>query len=219
VITQLGMTEAEVASDLSKAGLSRQTMDTIFHEDVLVDRYLTLFVAASGTDEEKETAIRNWYNDKLAKANIEKHISSGGAKVGQAAPDFTLNGLDGKPVSLSSLKGQAVLINFFATWCDPCRSEMPDLETVWKTYKDRGVVVLAVNLTDQDTAGDVAQYVKDLSLTFPVVLDETGSVSTLFRVGPIPSSYFINRQGVLASVQVGSMSRSTMEQRLAKILQ
>ena len=215
--SQLGMTEAQMTADLTKAGLSRQTLENILREDAIVNRYFTTIVAATGTDEEKQTAISNWYNDEKAKANIVKNISSGGAKVGQAAPDFTLNGLDGKPVKLSDYKGQAVLINFWATWCNPCRQEMPDLEALWKTYKDRGVVVLAVNLTDQDTVSDVTQYIKDLALTFPVVLDETGSVSSLYRVGPIPSSYFVDRQGVLSAVQVGSMSRATMDQRLAKV--
>lgn len=219
MVTQLGITDAQMTADLSKAGLSRQTVETVLHEDLIVNRYMSLIVAPTGTDEEKQTAIRNWYNDKLGKANITKHVASGGAKVGQAAPDFTLNGLDGKPVKLSDFKGQAVFINFWATWCNPCRLEMPDIEAVWKAYKDRGVIVLAVNLTNQDTVSDVTQYIKDLSLTFPVLLDENGSVASLYRVGPIPSSYFVDRQGVLSIVQVGTMSRSTMNQRLDKMLQ
>jgi hypothetical protein len=95
---------------------------------------------------------------------------------------------------------------------------MPDLEATWAAHKERGFVVLAVNLTDQDDLGDVAQYVKDLKLTFPVVLDKTGATSALYRVGPIPSSYFVSKDGVLSAVHVGSMSRQTIEQRLAKIL-
>lgn len=217
--TQLGIAEAQMTADLSKAGLSRQTLETVLREDLIVNRYMSLIVAPTGSDEERQTAIRNWYNDKLAKANITKHVSSGGAKVGQAAPDFALNGLDGKPVKLSDYKGQAVFMNFWATWCIPCRTEMPDIEAVWKAYKDRGVVVLAVNLTNQDTVSDVTQYIKELGLTFPVLLDENGSVASLYRVGPIPSSYFVDRQGVLSAVQVGTMSRSTMNQRLDKMLQ
>jgi peroxiredoxin len=215
---QLGMTDAQMAQDLSRVGLTRTTLDGIMREDVLIDRYLRTVVMKGMTDEEKDTSIRNWYNETLQKARIEKHIESGGVKVGQAAPDFTLNDLDGKPVRLSDYKGKAVFVNFFATWCTPCRSEMPDIEAVWKANKDNGLVVLAVNLTNQDDLGDVQQYIRDLGLTFPVVLDQTGSVAALYRVVPIPTSFFIDRNGVVVTAEIRALARPTMEQRVAKIM-
>ena len=216
---QLGLSDAQMGQELTRAELSRQTLEGIMREDEIMDRFLSTVVATGTTEEERQASVRNWYNDALTKAKIEKHIESGGVRIGQPAPDFTLNGLDGKPVRLSDLKGKAVFVNFFATWCNPCRVEMPDIEAVWKAYKDRGLVVLAVNLTNQDDAGDVAQFVKDFGLTFPVVLDEKGSVASLYRVVPIPTSFFIDRNGIVVTAEVRSLSRQTMEQRIARILQ
>ena len=212
------LTEDKINQDLLSAGLTRLTLENVLHEDAVVQRFQEKVILAGVAAVDQETALRNWYNNALAKANIEKRIQGGGVKVGQPAPDFTLLDMDGKAVRLSDYKGRPVLINFFATWCTPCREEMPDLEAAWKAYKERGFVILAVNLTDQDNVADVAKYVKDLQLTFPVVLDKSGSVSTLYRVGPIPSSYFVGKDGVLSAVQIGAMSRQTIEKRLAKIL-
>ena len=155
-------------------------------EDATVSRFLSTVVTKGIPQAEQQAAIDNWYNNALATAKIDKRIESGGAKVGQPAPNFTLTDLSGKQVSLSDFKGRPVLINFFATWCTPCRQEMPDLQALYDAQKDKGLVVLAVNLTNQDSAKDVAQYVKDLKLTFPTVLDTSGSVASSYRVGPIP---------------------------------
>jgi len=219
VESDLKLSDAQVNAALTQAGLTRQTFENIIHEDLIVDRFLRTVVLKDVAAADQQTAVLNWYNSTLAKAKIEKRIESGGARVGQPAPDFTLNDLDGKPVRLSDLKGKPVVINFFATWCNPCRAEMPDFEALWKDNKDRGLIVLAVNLTNQDNVNDVRTFVKELSLTFPIVLDENGTVASLYRVGPIPSSYFINKSGILTAVQVGSMSRQTMDQRVAKLLQ
>jgi cytochrome c biogenesis protein CcmG, thiol:disulfide interchange protein DsbE len=216
---QLGMSDSQMNQALTSAGLTRQTFDNVMREDVIMDRYLRTIVVKGATETEQQDSVRNWYNDALAQARIEKHIDAGGAKVGQLAPDFTLNDLDGKPVRLSDLKGKAVFVNFFATWCQDCRTEMPDIEKTWQAYKDKGVVVLAVDLANQDELGDVNLFVKEFGLTMPVLRDETGSVISQYRVNVIPVSYFVNRQGVLAAVQIGAMSRQTMEQRLTKLLQ
>ncbi len=217
--SQLNISDAQVNSDLAKAGLSRQTLETVLREDTLVNKYLTTVVLNGVDTADQQTALSNFYNDAISKASIEKRIDTGGAKVGKPAPDFTLKTLDGQSVSLSDFKGKPVLINFFATWCGPCRAEMPDLQAAWQQYKDQGLTVLAVNLTNQDTVSDVKAYVEQLSLTFPTVLDDTGGVASLYKVGPIPTSYFVDKNGLLSTVQVGAMSRQTMDQRIKKLLQ
>lgn len=215
----LGLSDAQINASLTDAGLTRQTFDNVMREDVLVEKHLRFIVLKDTAQADQQTAVRNWLNNTLSKANIERRIESGGAKVGQPAPDFTLNDLEGNAVRLSDLKGKGVFINFWATWCNPCRAEMPDIEAVWKANKDKGLVVLAVNLTNQDDVEAVKVYMKDMKLSFPALLDTKGSVASLYRVGPIPSSYFVNREGVLTSVQVGAMSRSTMETRINRLLQ
>ena len=139
---------------------------------------------------------------------------------GFSAPDFTLDLLDGGQVTLSDLRGKAVLINFWATWCPPCRAEMPAIERVYRSHKDLGLEVLAVNTTNQDDQAAAAAFVEELELTFPVPLDRTGAVSASYNLRGLPSTYFIDRQGVIRSVVVGGpMSGALIQSRVEELLQ
>lgn len=138
------------------------------------------------------------------------------AQIGHPAPDFTLTTLDGEAVSLSDLRGQAVLINFWATWCGPCRVEMPDIESVYNQYRDDGLVVLAVN--DAEPDGLVSGYVNDLGLSFPIGMDPSREVQRLYQVRAFPSSYFIDREGVIQEAIFGSMTRPVIEDRVKDIV-
>lgn len=141
-------------------------------------------------------------------------------QVGFTAPDFTLKTPEGDSYDLSSLKGQAVLVNLWATWCPPCRAEMPAIEKMYQEYKDQGFVVLAVNSTVQDNPFDIAPFLEEYKLTFPVLLDETGDVSRMYQVRSLPSSYFINRLGIITEVVVGGpMSEALLRTRIEEALQ
>jgi len=134
-----------------------------------------------------------------------------------AAPDFTATDLAGHTVSLSDYRGQPVVLNTWATWCAPCRAEMPDLEVFYQKYRDQGVIVLAVNLGDPRDR--VAEFVQDGDYTFPVLLDEsTAAVGRPYRVSAIPTTFFIDREGQIVSIRRGSMSLAEMERRVAEIL-
>lgn len=137
-------------------------------------------------------------------------------RIGSPAPGFTLNGLDGKPVKLSDFRGQTVFLNFFASWCAPCRTEMPDIRDTYLEMKDNGVVVLAVDM--QEEAGVVRDYATAAGLSFPVALDRAGAVTSLYRITAIPTSFFIGKDGVVRDMQIGAMSKSLMRQRLQKAL-
>jgi len=138
---------------------------------------------------------------------------------GFSAPDFTLDLLDGGQVTLSDLRGKAVLINFWATWCPPCRAEMPAIEAVYRSHKDLGLEVLAVNTTNQDDQAAAAAFVEELELTFPVPLDRTGAVSASYNLRGLPSTYFIDRHGVIRSVVVGGpMSGALIQSRVEELL-
>jgi cytochrome c biogenesis protein CcmG/thiol:disulfide interchange protein DsbE len=140
-------------------------------------------------------------------------------QTGFLAPDFTLNGLDGKVYTLSELRGQAVLINLWATWCPPCRAEMPAIQKIYQEYKDQGLVVLAVNATVQDDRSAVAPFMEKYSLTFPILLDEAGDVSAKYQLQSLPSSYFIGRDGVIRQVVIGGpMSEALLRTRIEQIL-
>jgi peroxiredoxin len=133
------------------------------------------------------------------------------------APDFTTRDLAGNTVRLSDYRGQPVVLNAWATWCGPCRLEMPDLEKFYQEYHEQGVVVLAVNMGEsKDT---VATFIKDNKYTFPVLLDETtAAVGRPYRISGIPATFFIDRQGKIASIQVGAMNLAEMKRRIAAIL-
>lgn len=141
-----------------------------------------------------------------------------GIDEGNLAPDFELKTLDGSSIRLSSLKGKKVILNFWATWCPPCRSEMPDIEKFYVDQKDKGLEVLAVNLTNAEkNRADVAPFLKNFGITFPVVLDEKGSVGELYNINPIPASFVIDTQGVIRKKLVGPMTYDSMKAMVGAI--
>lgn len=127
----------------------------------------------------------------------------------EKAIDFTLKDLNGNKVSLSDFKGKNVYLNFFATWCPPCRAEMPDIEKVYQKYKDKDFVVLAVDLgEDKDT---VKSFIEKNKYNFKVVLDSDQSVAEKYNISAIPVSVFIDKKGNVVAKKVGAMSNGEME--------
>ena len=125
------------------------------------------------------------------------------------APDFTLRSLDGERFTLSSLQGKVVLLNFWATWCPPCRREIPDLNRIYDTYKDRGVVILGVSWDELSTER-IKTFVKNYKVTYPIL---HGTQSELSQVGKayawqgyLPTTYVIDRKGYLRDVYIGARS-------------
>jgi thiol-disulfide isomerase/thioredoxin len=109
------------------------------------------------------------------------------------APDFSLRDLAGKPLRLKDFRGKVVFLNFFATWCDPCRLEMPAMERLHRANKDKGLVVLAVDI--RESVRTVRGFIQELQLSFPTVLDGDGSVAYMYAVRPVPATYLIGRDG------------------------
>lgn len=141
-------------------------------------------------------------------------------QAGFPAPDFTLKTPKGEAYTLSELKGQAILVNLWATWCPPCRAEMPTIEKIYQEYKDQGFIVLAIDMTYQDDPFAVVPFVDEFKLTFPILLDETSDVASAYQLRSLPSSYFINRAGIIQEVVIGGpMSETLLRTRIEKILQ
>jgi thiol-disulfide isomerase/thioredoxin len=140
-------------------------------------------------------------------------------QAGFAAPEFTLRTPDDEEYTLSELKGSAVLVNLWATWCPPCRAEMPAIEKMYQEYKDQGLVVLAVNMTYQDDPANVEPFIQEYGLTFPILLEETGDVGAAYQMRSLPSTYFINRAGIIQEVVIGGpMSEALLRTRIEQIL-
>ncbi len=134
---------------------------------------------------------------------------------GHPAPDFTLQTPDGETVILSDLRGQAVVLNFWASWCGPCRAEMPELEQAYQDNKEGGLVVLAVNQGEQ---GPIAtDFMRTYGLTFPVVLDQRLLVSQLYNTNSLPTTFFIDRNGVIREQVIGQMNTALLGERLRSI--
>lgn len=122
--------------------------------------------------------------------------------VGQQAPDFTLPLVDGGTVKLSDLRGKAVMVNFWATWCPPCRAEMPSMERLYAQTKDDGFVILAINV-EADGLQVLPDFLKDHPHTFPVAVDTEGEVQTTYGVFRFPESFLVDPKGVIVEHVVG----------------
>jgi cytochrome c biogenesis protein CcmG, thiol:disulfide interchange protein DsbE len=138
---------------------------------------------------------------------------------GFLAPDFALKTPTGESVSLADLRGQAVLVNLWATWCPPCRAEMQSIEKIYQEYKAQGFTVLAVNMTYQDDPLAVVPFVNEQALNFPILLDETGDMANAYQLRSLPSSYFIRRDGIISEVVIGGpMSEALLRTRVEEVL-
>lgn len=119
------------------------------------------------------------------------------------APAFVLPGLSGTPVHLSDHRGRVVLLNFWATWCPPCRAEMPSMEKLYQAYRDRGLVILAIS-GDRTSRSTVEAFVQELGVTFPILLDPAGEVFAQYGVRGLPTSYLLDRRGRFVSAEAGA---------------
>ena len=137
---------------------------------------------------------------------------------GFSAPDFTLDLLGGGQVTLSELRGKVVMVNLWASWCAPCRIEMPEIERVYQAYKDLGFIVIGLNTTFQDSEPDAAAFVGELDLTFPVALDRDGTVSRDYHLRALPSTYFIDRRGVIRSAVFGAMNGALIQSKVEELI-
>jgi cytochrome c biogenesis protein CcmG, thiol:disulfide interchange protein DsbE len=138
------------------------------------------------------------------------------ADIGQAAPSLKLPLVGGGEVDLASYRGQPVLLNFWATWCEPCRAEMPAFERAQQQYRDRGLVVLGVDFQEQDP--EIVAFLREIGVTFPSAVDRTGEVTRQWRATGLPTTFLIDRQGIIRDVRVGAFTDSMLEDRLTKLL-
>ena len=138
------------------------------------------------------------------------------ADVGRAAPDFRLQRLGGGEVRLSDLRGQVVLLNFWATWCAPCRQEMPEFVRVYAARRGQGLEIVAVDL--QEAPGPVQAFVDEFGIGFPILFDRSGQVARTYRVNQLPVTLLIDRDGVIRAARYGPVTPEYLDEELAKLL-
>ena len=162
-----------------------------------------------------------WFFDRPNAAGVQA-ITLSAAPTGPAprlereAPEFTVRTLGGEDVKLSDFRGRPVWINFWATWCPPCRAEVPDIQEVYEANESDGLVVLAISI-GEDT-NTVADYVKRTGMTFTIGIDGGTNVAAQYRIVGIPTHFFIDRGGVIREWRIGSMSKKTMESKVREIM-
>ncbi len=156
-------------------------------------------------------------------SRVDSPIGGAGAppnpQVGFTAPDFTLKDLAGNSLTLSELRGKVVVLNLWASWCPPCRAEMPALNAVYQKYQDQGLVVLGLNTTFQDDETNARSAIRDWGLSFPIAFDRDGTPSRQYRLQAMPSTFFIGRDGVIRDIVFGGpMSEALVVSKIEKLL-
>ena len=137
--------------------------------------------------------------------------------VGNPAPDFQLSDLDGKTVSLSDFQGKPVLLNFWASWCRPCRTEMPYIQQVYEEWSDKGLVVLAINIGE--SASRVEEFLQRYNLYLPVLLDIRQVVAPKYNIIYIPATFLIDQDGIIQDKKIGPFqSKEEIEEMLSKVI-
>ena len=140
-----------------------------------------------------------------------------GINVGTRAIDFQLQTLDGKTVKLSDFRGKPVLLNFWATWCGPCRFEMPFLQQINDSYSAKGLVLLAIDIAEDSTT--VQKFMTDLNLSLTVPMDTTAKVAKSYGITAIPSTFLIDKDGIIRGKVVGAFpNKAAIENELKKIM-
>ena len=148
---------------------------------------------------------------------LQADFSTVPAQVNFAAPELTLTDTQGVERSLADYRGQVVLVNLWATWCIPCREEMPALQSFYDNHKDEGFTVIAIN--DGDPLADIAKFAEDYELTFPIWLDPTYiATEQAFKTLNLPSSFVIDRDGIVQLLWVGGISRAMLEEHVTPLI-
>lgn len=141
---------------------------------------------------------------------------STGTGIGNLAPDFKLKSLEGQAFSLGSVQGKPVLLNFWATWCGPCRFEMPLLQDIYEEYSGKGVVLVAVDIGE--SASKVDKFMRSEGLSLPVLLDTKSEVAAKYNIVAIPTTFFIDKDGIIRDKKIGAFTDKTqIEKSLNKI--
>lgn len=135
--------------------------------------------------------------------------------VGDQAPDFVLTDLEGNKHQLSEYRGKGVFLNFWGTWCKPCEKEMPYMDNQYKIFKDQGVEILAVNVSEPELV--VKQFVAKHELTFPVLIDNNDQVLNAYGVNPLPTTFLIDKDGKVVKILTGQMTESNVQQYMEMI--
>ncbi len=217
VLKRTGWTKAQVEGALDKHNLTLDDMMLSLSDSQLITKYISNYVLRGATtDEAKQNKYNDWQTSMAQSSKVDrlKPAGSGPAPVpGSEAPDFTMQNLQGKDVKLSSLRGRPVMINFWATWCPPCRSEIPTIAQMYNDTHHDGLYEI-VGVATQSDRSTIEAFSKEFGMNFPLISDADGKATTLYHVLPIPTTFFIDKDGIVRNIQTGPVDRPLMEKWL-----
>ena len=188
-------------------------MLVLFSMKISSNRYIVLSIVILLTG-----AAWMWVSATPSTSNTAGQVPA--PQVGFLAPDFNLPTLAGEAISMESLRGQPVVINFWASWCPPCRSEMPAIQNVHDEYKDQGLVLLGINAANQDSRTDAVDFIEQYGLTFPTLFDAGGQAALDYQVRSLPTTFFIDREGRIQDIIIGGpVSEALLRIRVEQLMQ
>jgi peroxiredoxin len=155
-------------------------------------------------------------SDGVTEVNLGAGAAASAPVVGSVPPAFKGVGWDGKPVSLADYAGKPIWLTFGASWCPDCRTESPDVEAMYQKYKDRGLVVIGVFISE--SSSDVGGYAQRAGLTFPIAVDQNTKIADAYRTLGIPTHFFIGTDGRIREVRIGALPRDDMDRAVAALL-
>jgi cytochrome c biogenesis protein CcmG/thiol:disulfide interchange protein DsbE len=178
----------------------------------------------SAVEEKKQGSLRAWWAAAavavVVLALLAYSIATGPSappQVGEPVPDFQLTTLDGQEISLSSLQGNVTVLNFFASWCVPCREEAPDLEETWQAYQDQGVQF--VGIAYKDAKSRAQAFLAEFGTTYPSAVDPANRTARAYGVTGVPETFIIDRQGRLVRHILGAVSRAELSLEIERASQ
>jgi peroxiredoxin len=153
-----------------------------------------------------------------ADPNATDDSSQGAKLVGKAAPAFTLKDLSGKTVSLADFKGHPVVVNFWATWCGPCKLEMPWFEQMYQKYKGDGLVVLGLSQDDGTGADEIAKAVKKIGVSYPILMPDSATPKAYGGVDYLPETFYVDAKGTVVETTAGAPTKDQIEALVEKTI-
>ena len=221
LLEQGKLSDTDLLPQLGVQGLVRADLVQYEQRALSIQQFANTSILANVPAAEKPARLVAWLVHERSTAKVEKPTPAGTTKVvgvyaGALAPNFSLTALDGSEQSLDTLHGTSLLVNFWATWCVPCRNEMPAIQQAYDARKGLAFAVLGVNVGESHDQVD--SYARELGLSFPLLLDDDTRVSHQYHVFGLPTTVFIGRTGVIQEVIVGEMSKETLQANLAQLL-
>jgi peroxiredoxin len=217
VLERVGVSDEVMKATLEKYNLTLDDLRLTISDAYLINKYIGTFVAGASSEQDALSRKNEWQTNLALNSRIEYLKSPGtgpAPTVNSEAPDFTLRDLDGEEVKLSELRGKPVMVNFWATWCAPCRSEIPEIVKMYReTHANANYEILGV-ATGNSAIETVKAFSQEFDMRFPLLPDSDNQITNLFHVLPIPTTFFIDKDGIIRETQIGPVDRAMMEKWL-----